>query len=80
MEVVVAHDDLLAIAGLAARSPTIQAFIHAIGLHLSHPPLSVERIFVGLQTLHPAFRARTYLWKRQNPEIRIVECRAGMAR
>jgi hypothetical protein len=78
MYVVVAHDDLQAVAGLAARSPTIESFIHGIGLHLNGSPLGVERIFVSLQTLHPAFRARTYLWRRQTPEVRIVEWPHGL--
>ena len=73
-----AHDDLLAVAGLGARSPTIQSFIHGLGSHLSNAPLSVERIFISLQTLHPAFRARTYLWKKEKPEIRIVEWPHGL--
>lgn len=78
MQVIVAHDNLLTVAGLAARSPTIQSFIHGIGSYLFDLPLCVERVFVGLQTLHPAFRARTYLWKKQSPEIRIVEWPHGL--
>ena len=78
MQIVVAHDDLVAIAGIAARSPTVQSFIHSIGLYFSRSPLCVERIFVSLQTLHPAFRARTYLWTKQTPEIRIVEWPHGL--
>jgi len=73
MHVIVAHEDLQAIARIGVQSPTVQSFIHGIGLHLNSSPLRVERIFVSLQTLHPAFRARTYLWKMQNREIRTVE-------
>lgn len=77
-QVIVAHDDLRAIAKLAAQSPTVQSLIHGIGHYLNRSPLSVERIFVSLQTLHPAFRARTYLWKKQSPEIHIVEWPHGL--
>jgi len=78
MQVIVAHEDLQAIAGIAAQSATVQSFIDGIGSYLSDLPLCVERVFVSLQTLHPAFRARTYLWKKQNPEIRIVEWPHGL--
>lgn len=78
MQAVVAHDDLLVVAGLGARSPTIQSFVHGLGSHLSNMPLCVERVFISLQTLHPAFRARTYLWRKRKPEIRIVEWPHGL--
>ncbi|MCI0429472.1 MAG: hypothetical protein L0210_02870, partial [Rhodospirillales bacterium] len=79
MQVIVAHDDLVTVAGRAARSPSIQSFLHEIGSYLSDRPLGVERVFVSLQTLHPAFRARTYLWKKQkNREIRMVEWPHGL--
>jgi len=78
MQVIVAHEDLQAIAGIAAQSPSVQSFIDGIGLYLNDSPLRVERVFVSLQTLHPAFRARTYLWKKQTPEIRIVEWPHGL--
>jgi adenylate cyclase len=78
MGMTAAHDEPEAIARLAVQSPTVQAFIAGVGLHLNASPLCVERIFVGLQTLHPAFRARTYLWVKQVPEIRIVEWPHGL--
>jgi adenylate cyclase len=78
MQVIVAHEDLQAIAGIAVQSPTVQSFIHGIGLYLNGSPLRVERVFVSLQTLHPAFRARTYLRKSRTPEIRIVEWPHGL--
>jgi adenylate cyclase len=78
MYVVVTHDDLLAVAGIGAQSLTIRSFIHQIGLYLSRRPLCVKRLFLSLQTLHPAFRARTYLWKSRAPEIRIVEWPHGL--
>ncbi len=73
-----AHDQLLTVSALAARSLTIQAFIHGIGSYLSDLPLCVERVFISLQTLHPAFRARTYLWKKEKPEVRVVEWPHGL--
>jgi len=76
--VIVTHDDLRSVARLAAQSPTLSFFLDALGRHLSGSPLCVERIFVSLQTLHPAFRARTYLWKKQSTEIHIVEWPHGL--
>jgi adenylate cyclase len=78
VEVIVARDDLMAVSAIATRSPTVQSFIHEVGLYLSRSPLCVERIFVSLQTLHPAFRARTHLWKKHNPDIRTVEWPHGL--
>ncbi len=78
MHVIVAHEDLQAIARIGVQSATVQSFIDGIGSYLGRSPLCVERIFVSLQTLHPAFRARTYLWKKQTPEIRIVEWPHGL--
>lgn len=73
-----ARDRLRVVSALAARSATIQTFIHGIGSYLSDLPLCVERVFISLQTLHPAFRARTYLWKKQKPEVRAVEWPHGL--
>jgi adenylate cyclase len=78
MQVIVAHEDLQAIATIAAQSPSVPSFMHEIGFYLNDSPLRVERVFVSLQTLHPAFRARTYLWTKQSPEIRIVEWPHGL--
>lgn len=78
MQVIVAHEDLQAIARIGVQSATVQSFIDGIGSYLGRSALCVERIFVSLQTLHPAFRARTYLWKKQTPEIRIVEWPHGL--
>lgn len=77
-QVIVTHDDLQPIGRLAARSPTLSSFLDGLGHQLNRSPLGVERIFVSLQTLHPAFRARTYLWKKQSPEIRVIEWPHGL--
>ncbi|MEX2648180.1 MAG: adenylate/guanylate cyclase domain-containing protein [Alphaproteobacteria bacterium] len=78
MQEVVAHDDIRTIARLAGQLPTAQPFIQGIGLYLSSSALCVDRVFVSLQTLHPAFRARTYLWKKQTRDVRIVEWPHGL--
>ena len=55
------HDtDARALAAIAARAPTTEVFLSATGRLLSTSPLQVDRIFLSLKTLHPAFRARTY--------------------
>ncbi len=48
----------------AVQSQTIEGFLEAAGMVLWSSPLCVERMFLSLQTLHPAFRARTYLWRQ----------------
>lgn len=53
-----------ALAAGAIRAKTIAEFVQATGLLLAETALRVERVFVSLATLHPAFRARTYLWQR----------------
>jgi hypothetical protein len=38
----------------------------------------VERLFVSMRALHPAFRARTYLWKRDTNRVHTIEWRHGL--
>jgi adenylate cyclase len=78
MQVKVAQTDLEALARIAAQSPTVESFLHGMGFLLGRSPLRVDRLFVSLRTLHPAFRARTYLWREQTPEIKIVEWPHGL--
>jgi adenylate cyclase len=66
------------VAAAAANSPSIEAFLAGLGAALSAPPFYVERIFASLQTLHPAFRARTYLWAQDRPEVEVVEWPHGL--
>ncbi len=73
------HDiDAQALATTAARAPTIEGFLRAAGRLLSASPLQVERIFLSLKTLHPAFRARTYLWRRRCDRVEATEWPHGL--
>ncbi len=49
------------LAANAVGTTTSDEFIQTTGHLLAASPLRVERVFLSLQTLHPAFRARTYL-------------------
>jgi adenylate cyclase len=62
----------------AVQSQSVEGFLTAAGVMLSTPPLRVERIFLSLQTLHPAFRARTYLWKREGQSVSAIEWPHGL--
>ena len=63
--------------GSEARTPA--EFVATIGEHLGRSALKVERIFVGLQTSHPEFRARTYIWESSSSAVRTVEWPHGLA-
>ena len=43
----------------AVRSHTLEEFLATVGAMLRYTSLRVERVFLSLHTLHPAFRART---------------------
>lgn len=68
----------LCLADSAAASIDARAVIRDIGRLLSAPPLRVERLFVSAQPLHPAFRARTYLWLAADDRVRVVEWPHGL--
>lgn len=53
----------------AVRAQTAAKFLAAVGRLLSQSELSVDRIFLSLQALHPAFRARTFLWRRETGRV-----------
>lgn len=57
----------------AVQSRTIEGFLEAAGMALWSSPLRAERMFLSLQTLHPAFRARTYLWKQETQSVGVIE-------
>lgn len=68
-------DELIA---AAYREATVEAFLSILGDHLWSSPLAVERLFLSLQTIHPAFRGRTYLWQRDTGRVSVVEWSHGL--
>jgi adenylate cyclase len=68
----------LALADLAATTADPQALVRGIGQVLSRTPLRVERLFVSVQALHPALRARTYLWHLPEDRVRVIEWPHGL--
>jgi adenylate cyclase len=70
---------LAALCELGSEARTPAEFVAAIGENLGRSALKVERIFVGLQTNHPEFRARTYVWERSWSDVRTVEWPHGLA-
>ncbi len=74
------HDEVaLALADLAAATADPQALVAGLGRVLHKTPLRVERLFVGVQALHPAFRARTYLWHLPEDRVGVIEWPHGLA-
>jgi len=66
------------LAEAAARAHSIEAFVSRAGAILWRAHLGVDRLFVSLQTLHPAFRARTYLWRRNATAVEVVDWPHGL--
>ena len=66
------------LAAVAAREHSIEDFIARAGAILWEARLGVERIFVSLQTLHPAFRAHTYLWRREAGTVKVIDWPHGL--
>ncbi len=62
----------------AVRSHTLEEFLAAVGAMLCCPSLRVERVFLSLHTLHPAFRARTYLWQQRTRRVSMIEWPHGL--
>jgi adenylate cyclase len=69
----------LALADIAAGTTSAPALVREVGQLLYRTLLCVERIFVGVQALHPAFRARTYLWHMPDDHVRTIEWPHGLA-
>ena len=65
-EIGAATDLAQALTQAALNSQKTEAFVSAAGRALSQSPLRVERLFVSMRALHPAFRARTYLWRHDD--------------
>jgi adenylate cyclase len=68
----------LSLADSAARTTDARTLIGDVGRLLAATPLRVERAFVSLRTLHPAFRARTYLWLAADDRVRVIEWPHGL--
>lgn len=73
-----AADFALTLAHAALESRQTEAFVGAAGSALSQAPLRADRLFVSMRALHPAFRARTYLWKRDTGRVHTIEWPHGL--
>src|SRR3546814_17812409 len=62
----------------ALQSQRVTSFLGSAGRILSRSPLRVERLFVSMKALHPAFRARTYLWRRETDRVSSVNWPHGL--
>jgi adenylate cyclase len=62
----------------ALKSQRVTSFLGSAGRILSRSPLRVERLFVSMKALHPAFRARTYLWRRESDHVSSVNWPHGL--
>ncbi len=62
----------------AVQSQTVEDFLTTMGAMLWSSPLRVQRVFLSLHTLHPAFRARTYLWRQRTPRVSVIEWPHGL--
>ena len=69
-------DRLLAKGAIQARS--VDEFVKFAGAALAATPLKVQRVFLSLQALHPAFRARTYLWRQETGRTHVNEWPHGL--
>jgi adenylate cyclase len=66
------------LAANAVENRTVEDFIRSAAHLLADSPLKVERVFLSLQTLHPAFRARTYIWRRRTDGVEVTEWPHGL--
>jgi adenylate cyclase len=66
------------LAQAAVQSQQTQAFVGAAGRALYQSRLRAARLFVSMRALHPAFRARTYLWKLDADRVGTVEWPHGL--
>lgn len=69
---------VLALVSSAGPGSNAQTFLQNAGALLARTAPQIERVFVSLQTLHPAFRARTYLWEASEDKVRTVEWPHGL--
>ena len=66
------------LAKAAVELRSVEEFIAVVGGVLSKTPLKVQRVFLSLQTLHPGFRARTYLWRTDLARNQVTEWPHGL--
>ena len=69
---------LEALSGLAVHAPTSEDFLRDAGRLFFQSGMGVDRLFLSLQALDPAFRARTFLWQRELERVRIREWPHGL--
>lgn len=62
----------------AVLTRTLEGYLAALGPILRSSPSEVERVFLSLKTLHPAFRARTYLWQWKTKRVSVREWPHGL--
>ena len=63
--------DWLANAGL--RNMSFEEMVEGFGRHLNEAGVRVDRMFVGMNTLHPMVRARSVIWDRASPALTRFE-------
>jgi adenylate cyclase len=68
----------LTLTRVALNSRHVDEFVGDAAEVLCNSPLQVERLFVSMRALHPAFRARTYLWTQQTSRVHMVEWPRGL--
>lgn len=68
----------LALTRAGADAASIEEFLLEAGHQLQSSELKVDRVFVSLQMIHPAFRARTYLWEAPPDTVRTIEWPHGL--
>lgn len=68
----------LALTQAALKSHRTEAFVSAAGRALSQSSLRTARLFVSMRALHPAFRARTYLWRQDADRVHTIEWPHGL--
>jgi len=67
-----------ALIASALQSSSVDAFFPALGSLLHGSSLAVDRMFLSLQTIHPVFRARTYLWHDGDSQLNVVSWPHGL--
>ncbi len=71
--------NILALVNASSNSTSISEFIEIVGEALSDTGFKVDRLFLSLQTLHPAVRAKTYLCLRSAQEVETRDWPHGLA-
>lgn len=71
-------DLALVLTQAALGSQQTEALVGAVGRILRQSPLRVERLFISMRALHPAFRARTYLWRQDTDRVHTIEWPHGL--